>query len=454
VDGEHILSGGYDKRISEWAAKGVHSKIVAITPTRDACLTGDLSTAEELLTQEIHTNANDHTSYAHRSFVMARKHAWDHALDDATKSINIQSSLTGYISKGIALCGKGLVREARIAFDVASMFTKQDSDTNHFLLLIKVIALFNADQHEEAMLLVKELAAACPNADPLGCRVVETYLRVQLGTKALDSARYDEAADHFATAVNSGAFSSKNIHETYEDLTVLFGWDLQSLCLTAHQKRCQVFLSAGKTDEALEAYQYMMDTINETVKASCIDWSNEFKEQCSALAAHGILGAEISGQDQDGCNTEPNFHGIHQHPQISQPRPQQRPGRLKRLRLAMTRTPRSAPPPAPAPTSAPTSAPPTTPPSAAAPITITSRLRSLFPWRSDHAGPPVIDVPFAQSLQCNGATGAPGSDGSLIRDEDYHGPPTPDPNSQQQQQAVAVQVDPGEHGGGKSCVCC
>jgi hypothetical protein len=100
--------------------------------------------------------------------------------------------LTGYISKGIALCGKGLVREARIAFDVASMFTKQDSDTNHFLLLIKVgqihlacsllhsvfqvIALFNADQHEEAMLLVKELAAACPNADPLGCRVVEVRI--------------------------------------------------------------------------------------------------------------------------------------------------------------------------------------------------------------------------------------------------------------------------------------
>jgi hypothetical protein len=96
--------------------------------------------------------------------------------------------LTGYISKGIALCGKGLVREARIAFDIASIFTKQDSATDHYLLLIKVrqirltyslfhhafqaITLFNADQHEEAMLLVKELAAACPNAD-LGCRVVE-----------------------------------------------------------------------------------------------------------------------------------------------------------------------------------------------------------------------------------------------------------------------------------------
>jgi hypothetical protein len=97
--------------------------------------------------------------------------------------------LTGHISKGIALCGKGLVREARAAFDVASMFTNQDSNTNHFLLLIKVgqirlvysllysvpqaIALFNAAQHEEAMFLVKELAAACPNVDIIGCRVVE-----------------------------------------------------------------------------------------------------------------------------------------------------------------------------------------------------------------------------------------------------------------------------------------
>jgi hypothetical protein len=97
--------------------------------------------------------------------------------------------LTGYISKGIALCGKGLVREARISFDIASVLTDQDSKTSHFLLLIKVnqiclaysllhlafqaIALFNADQHEEAMLLVKEIVAACPKADLLGCRVVE-----------------------------------------------------------------------------------------------------------------------------------------------------------------------------------------------------------------------------------------------------------------------------------------
>jgi hypothetical protein len=108
----------------------------------------------------------------------------------------------------------------------------------------------------------------------------------------LGDARLDEAADHFTAAVNVGAPSSKFI-QTYEDLTVvrqdviacimlfinkcflqLFGWDLQALCLTAHQKRCHAFLSAGKPDKALEAYKYMMDAIGESAKASCLLWSN------------------------------------------------------------------------------------------------------------------------------------------------------------------------------------
>ncbi|KAG2335670.1 WD40 repeat-like protein [Suillus weaverae] len=294
TDGKHILSGGIDKRISEWA-------ILTITRARDACIAGDLSTAEQLLTQDIHTHASDYTLYAHRSFVLARKLDWDHALEDAIKSISIQPSLTGFISKGIALCGQGHIREARAVFDVASMSTNQNLKTNHFLLLTKAIALFSADKHDEAILLVKELAAFCPTLDPLGCHVVETYLRIQLGVKAFNSARHDEAADHFTVAVNSGAFSSKYIHLIYEDLTVLFGWDLESLCLTAHQKRCQAFLSAGKPDEALEAHQYMMHAIDESAKASCLDWSNgkSFKQECSAFCvANGDVALTASNYDK------------------------------------------------------------------------------------------------------------------------------------------------------------
>ncbi|KAG1799939.1 uncharacterized protein HD556DRAFT_1439606 [Suillus plorans] len=258
VDGKHILSGGDDDKLSEW----VHPS--------PRCL----SIAEGLLTQEIHANANDFASYANRSFVMARKHDLDNALGDAIKSINIKPSLIGFISEGIVLCAKGRVQEARVAFDVASMFTNQNPETNQFLLLIKAIALFNADQHKEALLLIKYLAAACPSVEPPARRVVETYLRVQLGIKAFDGAHHDEAADHFTAAMHSDAFSSKYIHLVCQDLTVLFGWDLESLLLTTHQKRCQAFLSASKPDEALNAHKYMTDAMDETAKASCLDWSN------------------------------------------------------------------------------------------------------------------------------------------------------------------------------------
>jgi Tfp pilus assembly protein PilF len=60
-------------------------QILAITTAHNACITGNLDAAEESLTQEIHTDPNNYTSYAHRSFIMSRKHAWDLALEDALK---------------------------------------------------------------------------------------------------------------------------------------------------------------------------------------------------------------------------------------------------------------------------------------------------------------------------------------------------------------------------------
>jgi hypothetical protein len=53
--------------------------------TRNACITGDLDAAEELLTQRIEADKDDHNAYANRSFVRARKDNWDGALCDALK---------------------------------------------------------------------------------------------------------------------------------------------------------------------------------------------------------------------------------------------------------------------------------------------------------------------------------------------------------------------------------
>jgi hypothetical protein len=43
----------------------------------------------------------------------------------------------GYISKGIALCGKKQVRDAKRGFDLAFAFANGDSRTNHLLFIIK-----------------------------------------------------------------------------------------------------------------------------------------------------------------------------------------------------------------------------------------------------------------------------------------------------------------------------
>ncbi|KAG1863564.1 hypothetical protein DFJ58DRAFT_839088 [Suillus subalutaceus] len=161
--------------------------------------------------------------------------------------------------------------------------------------------------------------------------------------------------------------------------------------------------------------------------------------------------AEIPGQEQDGYDTEPNFfHGMHQHSQASKPRPQQRHGRLKRLKLAMTRSPHPPPPPV--------AAPPTTPPPVAADTTFRTHLRHLFARSSHHATSPVVDVPFTKAKERTVAADAPGKDPNIVPYEDQDPDTTqPDPNTQQpqqrQQQPVAVQVDTGEHGGSRSCCC-
>ncbi|KAG2083436.1 heterokaryon incompatibility protein-domain-containing protein [Suillus cothurnatus] len=258
------------------------------TEPRNACITGDLSTAEELLKQEIQASGvNNHQSYANRSFVRARKRDWDRALQDALESISLRPSSTGYISKGIALCGKNHLQDALRAFDSASVFTGSDSETT-LLHLIKArapissraVALFNANQHNDAIMRVQELTAICPKAYTHACRVVEAYLCVHLGTTALDGGHHKEAAEHFNTAVKANAFTSQlAIRSKYQDFVVLFGWDLESLWKNANQGKCDALLRAGRLGEASGWHQYMM----------------AFMQKCNAPCANGVAELTAGG---------------------------------------------------------------------------------------------------------------------------------------------------------------
>lgn len=284
TDGRHILSGGADKKISEWQVpedalpqdgpkEQVEQQILDINAAvRNACINGDLPAAEELLTKEIDADADNYNSFANRSIIMARQLDWDHALNDAIKSVSIEPSFVGHVSKGLALCGKQQIWDATKAFDLAFTFTNADLKTIHFLFLIRAIALFNANKDEELLLLIQQLAAR-PSADPLACRVAEAYLRLQLGQIAMDGALHREAAAHFTAAVNAGAsFAKLDIHSMYKDFVVLFGWDLKSLWQTVNQQRCHALLLDDQVGTAFEAYRYMMDMSDESTKAIFLDW--------------------------------------------------------------------------------------------------------------------------------------------------------------------------------------
>ncbi|KAG2335469.1 hypothetical protein BDR05DRAFT_1006783 [Suillus weaverae] len=96
-----------------------------------------LFTAKKVLTQDITADAKNFASYANRSFIiMAYKFDCNNALQYATKSLAVQTSLPGYIAQGIALCGEQLVDDARAAFDLAFTFTQGNMDAIAFVHLI------------------------------------------------------------------------------------------------------------------------------------------------------------------------------------------------------------------------------------------------------------------------------------------------------------------------------
>jgi tetratricopeptide (TPR) repeat protein len=248
-------------------------ELLAITKTiRIASITGDLSTAEKVLTQEITADTKNFASYANRSFVMARKLNWENALQDANKSLAVRTSLAGYIAKGIALSGKQLVEDARTCFDLAFTFTHGNMDATVFLYFIKAIALFNANRHKEAVLRVEQLASD-PSADPLACGVVVASLRVQLGTIAFNCAHHIEAIEHFTAAVKASTFLAKSAAPAAcEAFTVLFGWDIAALWQTSNKKLILALLGAGRLGEAFESYRFAMNASDEPTKASLRSW--------------------------------------------------------------------------------------------------------------------------------------------------------------------------------------
>jgi tetratricopeptide (TPR) repeat protein len=190
----------------------------------------------------------------------------------------------GYISKGIALCGNDHLCDAMEAFDLSFVFLNHDPIAINLVLLIKAVALFNANCHDEAMRRLNDLAIADQHSHTRSRSIVNLYIRALLALAAFDDGRYSEAADLLNDSILSIAdwFSRRTSFEPELKLfTVLFGWDLDSLWQTVNQRRCDVFLLTDRIIEAVESHQYMMRMIDENVKGRYLEWSTAFKKRCT-----------------------------------------------------------------------------------------------------------------------------------------------------------------------------
>lgn len=250
------------------------------------CTPGEeLSVAEKKLTEQINKDSRNYAYFAYRSIVHARMHDWASALKDGNESIRIYKSLIGYMSKGIAHYGLEQFTDASDAFHYASRFVDSAS---HLLPLIKAIAIFNTNAHEDAFKRVSDMANGSSGPDSLACKVVQIYFYAEMAFAASKVNNRDKAIKYIDAAIKiADSLSLKTMDfSLYTEFVVIFGWDLESLWLTIKKYKCLILLRTCDI-ESLEYYRLLMKECDEAQQDSLRLWFTQFK---------GVLGCMSSPQ--------------------------------------------------------------------------------------------------------------------------------------------------------------
>ncbi|KAG2067051.1 WD40 repeat-like protein [Suillus decipiens] len=284
-----FFSGGNYQEVSHWVLPAglvstktevkVIEKTWSLTVNMDVtartilCTTGgELSTAVKKFTEQINTDSSNYAYFVHRSIVYARTRQWKSALEDADKSISIQESLIGYMSKGIAHYGLRETQKASNAFHDASRF---GDSASHLLPLVKAIAIFNtaAEPHESAIKRVNDMANNSFGVDLLVCKVVLVYFYAEMAFAASKANTREKAIDCIDTAIKiADNLSLKTMDfSRYTEFVVIFGWDFQSLWLNVKKYKCLILIRTCNI-ESLEYYRLLMEECDEAQRDSLRLW--------------------------------------------------------------------------------------------------------------------------------------------------------------------------------------
>ncbi|KAG2065660.1 WD40 repeat-like protein [Suillus decipiens] len=296
-----FFSGGSEQKVSQWIVptglvstktevkvidkqkKYTFTAEMEVTVRTALCtMGGDLTGALDILTKKIKENTRSYTCFGYRSIVYARTRQWALALKDAIESIEIHKWSIGYVFKGIAHYGMGQIHEGGIAFDLALSLAARDSVSYLLLFLIKAIAIFNANAHEEAMKCIDVVAEVSSDTDLVMCKVVQIYFYAEMALAASKAnirekaIKYIDAAIRIVDDIAYYHSLKKMDFSMYTEFVVMFGWDLESLWLTVRKYKCLILVRTCNV-ESLEYYRSLMQECDEAQKTSLRLWFAEFK---------------------------------------------------------------------------------------------------------------------------------------------------------------------------------
>ncbi|KAI5984707.1 hypothetical protein EDC04DRAFT_3149942 [Pisolithus marmoratus] len=206
----------------------------------------DPTNTEILLSEEI-TSASSPSHYvlANRALIRARLTHWEPAIEDAKESLRAQPSPIGHIAMAVALLGKGDRVGALCTFDL--VFHDCEPRDNRFLLLLKLILVFESGDQEEALTRVEYLVTRAKNDDDDDATYLYTWV---LGAMYAKKENYEPVMPLLERAMNLAPSDKRCL--PLKTISLIFGWSFNGLDIVAQQRQCESFHTEGRTAEAVE----------------------------------------------------------------------------------------------------------------------------------------------------------------------------------------------------------
>ncbi|KAI9457059.1 hypothetical protein HD554DRAFT_2303563 [Boletus coccyginus] len=234
-------------------------------------LHGFLDVAEGVLSKEIENPAfvPNHDIFANRALIRGRLRNGNAALEDAEKSLLVQTSAIGHVAKTIAFIQQGEYGLAKQEIPKVLDSRRPESDEHAFLLeVIQSILFCLSGEYNNEVSHIN------------GMRRGKMAEDQKLANLHLLEKQFEQAMGSFKNTQMPAIFPHDETREMWT-ISFLFGWKFSGLAIQIQQKKCEFLLQAGNSEAAVlfvkmkNMYQREIAT-----HVELSEWSLKFRKDC------------------------------------------------------------------------------------------------------------------------------------------------------------------------------